>query len=122
MTIEPQRLAQLALFTAMLAAGQLMFKGVALRAAAISDLGSAAQLLRQPFFWLAVAIYGLATVLWVYLLQRMSLAVAYAFVAIVFIFVPVGAWFFFGERLTLSYAVGSTLIIAGVFVIGASAA
>jgi drug/metabolite transporter (DMT)-like permease len=121
MGIEPIRLLQLAIYALLLASGQLLFKQVALQSAAIRDVSSAAYLFLQPYFLTALGLYGLATVLWIYLLQRMSLAIAYAFVAVVFALVPLGAWYFFGERLTWTYGLGAMLVMAGVVLIGASA-
>jgi drug/metabolite transporter (DMT)-like permease len=118
MTIEPSRLAQLAGFALIMASGQLLFKQVSLRNATINDAASALHLAKDPYVWLAFFVYGLGAILWIYLLQRLPLAIAYAFVAVVFAIVPAGAWFFFDERLSWSYAIGTALIMAGVLVIG----
>jgi drug/metabolite transporter (DMT)-like permease len=103
-----------------LAAGQFLFKMTADRSPAIGHFADVRHLLGDPLLWLALALYGFATLLWVFLLQRVPLSHAYPFAALAFVLVPVGAAVFFGERLSGTFLVGAALIVVGICVTGLS--
>jgi drug/metabolite transporter (DMT)-like permease len=105
-------------FALMLAVGQLLFKLTAARSPTIERLADLRHVLSDPILWLALLLYGLATVLWVFLLQRVALIHAYPFAALAFVLVPFGAAAFFGERLSGGVLLGSVLIVAGIAVTG----
>ena len=104
----------LAVFALLLSTGQILFKQA-------SVVGSP-----KPFHaalfngWMASALmlYAIATALWVWILRTTPLSIAYPFVALGFILVPLAAHYFFGEPLTTRHVVGTVLIIAGLLVIG----
>ena len=75
--------------------------------------------LLDPYLLCAFAIYGIGTVVWVYVLKSVPLIVAYPFMALTFCAVPLLAWLFLGEALSLRYAIGAGLIIAGLLVVNA---
>ena len=110
----------LAGFALILAVGQLLFKLTAERSPIIERFADLRHLLSDPMLWLALVLYGLATLLWVFLLQRVPLSYAYPFAALAFVLVPFGAAAFFGERLSGGVWVGTTLIVVGVCVTGLS--
>lgn len=64
----------------------------------------------------AMALYGLITLAWVWLLKSAELGKIYPFMALAFIFVPVGTHFLFGEAFTPRYFLGVSLIMAGLVV------
>lgn len=64
----------------------------------------------------AVLLYGLTTVLWVFVLKHVPLALALPFNALVFIAAPVAAHYLFGEAISIKTFIGGALIIAGVFI------
>ncbi|WLH27207.1 EamA family transporter [Pseudomonas sp. FP215] len=64
----------------------------------------------------AFALYGLTTILWVYVLQRADLGKIYPLMALAFVIVPIGSHFVFGERFQPQYMVGVALIIVGIVV------
>ena len=66
----------------------------------------------------ALMLYAIATALWVWIFRTTPLSIAYPFVALGFILVPLAAHYFFGEPLTTWHVVGTVLIIAGLLVIG----
>ncbi len=99
-----------------LAAGQLLFK---LSARTLAGTDGASGLLRlayEPYFLLSLAVYGSATVLWVWLLKELPLTVAYPFFALSFVFVPLISLFFLGEQVSLRYWAGIAMIMAGIYV------
>jgi drug/metabolite transporter (DMT)-like permease len=94
-----------------IASGQLLFK----RAAAtwpepFSLIGLATNL----YLIIALAIYGIATIAWIYILRTAPLSVAYPLFAVAFIIVPLLNWAFGGEPVVLQQWLGSGLIIVGV--------
>ena len=74
-------------------------------------------LFADPYLIAAFAIYGVGTVIWVYVLRSVPLTVAYPFMALTFCAVPLLAWGLLGETLSLRYAVGAALIVAGLVVV-----
>jgi drug/metabolite transporter (DMT)-like permease len=112
------QMAGLGSFVLTLAAGQLMFKWVAGRVPPISGLAGLQPLALHPLFWAALALYGAATLLWVYLLQQIPLSRAYPFVALTFAIVPIGAAVLFGDKLTPRFLVGTAFILVGVYLSG----
>jgi drug/metabolite transporter (DMT)-like permease len=103
-------------FALLLAVGQFLFKRSALAIAGQDATASLATLATLPSFYAAILLYGGSTVLWVWILTRVPLSLAYPFVAVAMIVVPAMGWYFFGERLNLAYWLGAALIIAGMLV------
>jgi drug/metabolite transporter (DMT)-like permease len=90
--------------------GQVLFKASALR---LRESGSVWALFWSPHFISAVVLYAALTVVWVYILTGLQLSVAYPFVALSFVFTPLGAYLIFGETISGNYIVGLTLIVGG---------
>lgn len=99
----------------MIASGQVLFKMTSEKLAVTGAPFYTA--LFNPVFILALAIYGTATLLWIYVLKTVPLAYAYSFMAMTFVLVPLMAAFWVGETLTLRYAVGAACIIAGLLIV-----
>jgi len=107
----------LALFVFSLGLGQVLFKKVAM-AVPGNIFGSAIfQLVQSPWFWLALTLYGFSTLLWIHILQRVSLSIAYPFVALAFVIVPIADWLIYGAQLDGRYFAGAVLLVAGILVI-----
>jgi multidrug transporter EmrE-like cation transporter len=100
----------------LIAGGQIMFKLVANRAASSPSLTLIEQWLTWQFI-VALAIYGVATVMWVWVLRFIPLNAAYPVYALAFIIVPIASYFFLTEPIGLKHLVGGALIVAGVVVI-----
>lgn len=101
---------------ALLAAGQLLFKVAAsgwridgLTLASIRSFFSVAMIV-------ALVIYGIATVLWVYVLRSAPLSLAYPLFSLAFIVTPVAAYFVLGEPLSWRVFVGGAVILVGVLI------
>lgn len=95
-----------------LAAGQVLFK-----AAAIASKGSSGFLAFKPMAYLsiAIAIYAVASIFWVWILRNEELGRIYPFMALAFVLVPLGSRLFFGESFQATYYAGLVLIIVGLF-------
>lgn len=100
----------------LIAAGQVLFK---LTSTTTGEFGlrGLAQLLVNPLLITALAVYGVGTVIWIFVLKAVPLTIGYSFMALTFCFVPLLASIFLGEALTLRYFVGAFLIVGGMVVI-----
>lgn len=95
----------------LMAAGQLLFKSTAMSWQAHGTLFAPAPAWR---LLVSLAVYGVATLAWIWVLQRVPLTLAYPLVALTFLLVPLGAWWLHGEPLGARYLAGMLLIAAGV--------
>ena len=96
-----------------MAAGQGLFKSPALAWHAHGSLLTPTVLLR---LLVALSVYGVATIAWIWVLQRAPLNLAYPLVALTFVLVPLGARWMFGETVGMRYWIGVGLIVAGIMV------
>jgi undecaprenyl phosphate-alpha-L-ara4N flippase subunit ArnE len=97
-----------------LAAGQVLFK---LTAGSISI--EPGRILQSLFNWklvLALTIYAIATVMWIVVLRTTPLRVAYPFIALGFVIVPVLSHYLLGESISWKTFAGALLIGAGVWI------
>lgn len=62
----------------------------------------------------AFALYGAASLGWVYILKEVPLSVAYPLLSITFCLVPVAGYLFFNEALNWQNWIASILIITGI--------
>jgi drug/metabolite transporter (DMT)-like permease len=62
----------------------------------------------------ALALYGVTTLAWIWVLQRSDLGKTYPLMALAFILVPVASHYFFGESFTWRYAFGCVLLVTGI--------
>lgn len=111
------QLGLLVLTALLLAVGQILFKYGAISAPKAQDGQGILFLLLQPSILVALVFYGVSTILWVNLLQTTPLSIAYPFMALGFIIVPLAGHYLFNEVLDLRYLGGLTLIISGLFVL-----
>ncbi len=112
---DTMNVAALALFTAILAVGNLMFKQVGLVVKGYPVAEALLVAARSPWLYGALALYGGSTLLWIWILSRVTLMQAYPWVAVGMAIVPLLAWVVFDERVAPSYWLGVALVIAGVF-------
>ena len=96
------------------AAGQIVFKVAA-------DAGAATGTFLAPrpaaITLAAFAMYGVASILWILLLQRAPLSRIYPFAGLAFVIVPVAAHFVLGDAIGARHLVGSVVIAVGVVVV-----
>jgi drug/metabolite transporter (DMT)-like permease len=101
--------------------GQILFKKTALSISsneALSLFDGIIKALLVPWLYMALFVYALATIFWLYILQRIPLSLAYPFSALAMLIVPILAMLLFGERLNFSYWIGLSLILIGIIIIG----
>ena len=97
----------------LLAVGQFLFKraGLAIQGKALIE--GAWTLATHPGLYLALALYGISTVLWVVVLSRVPLTEAYPWIAGATVAVPLIGWLFYNERVGASFWIGIALIAVG---------
>lgn len=94
-----------------IAGGQILFK---LSAASLQRAGTFFDIPTLTTLFIAFALYGITTIAWVWVLQKIDLGKAYPLMAIAFIIVPIGSHFIFEERFSAQYFLGVMLIMGGI--------
>jgi drug/metabolite transporter (DMT)-like permease len=97
-----------------LAVGQLLFKATAIAMSQAGTIMAGSVLLPLTG---ALALYGITSLGWVWILQRIELGRVYPVMAAAFVLVPLGSHYFFAEKFSLQYVAGATLIAAGIILI-----
>ncbi len=91
--------------------GQLLFKNAATTLpATLSPFG----LLQNRWLMAALVLYGVTTLGWVWILRNAPLHLAYPFMGLAFLIVPILAWLLLGEPIGWQTLAGGALILAGV--------
>lgn len=107
--INLRDLALILVTVASLAVGQICFK-----LASPAFVAFSLRSLFSPIFIVALVIYAVATVLWVIVLSRVPLTLAYPLVALSYLIVPLLARTFLGEALQWQSFAGAVVIIVGI--------
>ena len=97
-----------------LAVGQILFK---ISATALAESGSFFAIKPAAIFFATMCLYVVTAAAWVWVLQKAELGRVYPLMALAFILVPLGSYFFFGERFQPLYFVGVAMIIAGIGIV-----
>lgn len=108
--------AALLVCSVLLAVGQLLFKQVGLTIRGQLPARVLNLLVSNTTFYLALALYGVATLFWIWLLSRVPLTQAYPWAALAIAIVPLLSIMVFGETVRPLYWLGIILIAAGVIV------
>lgn len=73
--------------------------------------------LGSPGVWLGLVVYGLSAVLWLFVLARVDLSVAYSFVSLGFLLVMALGAILFGEPITWMKVLGTMLVALGIWLV-----
>lgn len=105
------------------AIAQLVLKaGTAPAAMRPQGLGAELQSLAQsPFVLAGLGLYGIGALLWLFVLARAPLSLAYPFVGLGFIMTMAAAAILLGEQLSAARIAGTVLIAAGCALVARSA-
>jgi undecaprenyl phosphate-alpha-L-ara4N flippase subunit ArnE len=96
----------------MIAVGQILFKMTAVANAGQGLIG----LVSNVTFWIAMVMYGAATVAWIATIESVPISRAYLFVALTYIYVPILSSIFLKEQVTIRAFVGITIVIVGIVI------
>lgn len=66
-------------------------------------------------FIIGIITYGLSTLLWIVILGRIKISVAYPIMSLSYVFVMIGSKVFFGEVIKNNQILGMALILIGVY-------
>lgn len=83
-----------------------------------SQLGGWALKLRSPWLWAALVCLGLGLLVWLLVLQRLEVGIAYPMLSLNFVLVTLMARFVFHEPVDGRHWLGVVLVIAGVVLLG----
>ncbi|NCX94301.1 MAG: 4-amino-4-deoxy-L-arabinose transferase, partial [Gammaproteobacteria bacterium] len=78
------------------------------------------QLLSSPFILFGLLCYAISVVLWIIVLSRLPVSVAYPLTSLGYVLNALGAYYFFGEDLTLTRLLGILIIVGGVYLVARS--
>lgn len=107
--------------TMILVSGQFLWKfGMVNKENSFSSVGEIIKLMLSPYIVTGLTMYGFATVLWLFILTRVPLSVAYPLQSLAYVFAVFGAFYIFNEPLSVMKIVGVLLIMIGVSFIGFS--
>ena len=110
------KVASLIVFTFTLAIGQVLFKKAGLAMRGVPARDGLLAVAREPALYGALALYGGAVLLWIWILSRVPLSQAYPWVALGVAIVPFLGRCLYGERLAPVFWVGVALIMAGIII------
>lgn len=97
-----------------MASGQLFFKRSADYINANPNLRFPMYYLANPWFYIAISLFVVSTFIWTQVLTKMPLSVAYPIVSFAYILTVLGAFFFFGEKVTHLGIFGVLFIMIGI--------
>ncbi len=80
-------------------------------------LGSMVNVLLHPWVLTGLVLYFAAAVVWLLVLSKVDVSLAYPFVGLGFVVTMLLAWAVLGEAVTVSRVVGTLLISAGVAIL-----
>ena len=94
-----------------IACGQILFK---LTANALAETGSIFAGKTFTILFCALALYGVTTLGWIWVLQKGNLRRIYPIMALSFVFVPILSHFLLGEKFNTQYFIGVGLLLCGI--------
>ncbi|WP_139996879.1 MULTISPECIES: EamA family transporter [Paenibacillus] len=100
----------------LLVSGQLLWK-TGMNKLDTSKGDSWMTLLWSPHIWSGLVLYGIATVLWLYVLKKLPLSLAYPLQSLAYVIALVAAVFIFHESVPFQRWVGVAIILVGVIVL-----
>jgi drug/metabolite transporter (DMT)-like permease len=106
--------AMFAVIALVVAVGQILFKITSLSLG--SPDNSLTALLKNSSFWIAIILYGAATVAWILAIRSVPISRAYMFMALTYVFVPILSAIVLKEQIGMTNVVASFLIISGIII------
>jgi multidrug transporter EmrE-like cation transporter len=78
-------------------------------------------MLLSPLIWVGLIIYGVSVIVWLWVLTKVELSVAYPFVGVSFVLTMVFSYFLLGENVGITRMIGTLLIAAGCVLVAKTA-
>jgi multidrug transporter EmrE-like cation transporter len=73
----------------------------------------------SPMVWLGLFLYGFSAIVWLFVLAKLQVSMAYAFVAVGFLLTMFLGCVILGEPLTLRKLAGTALVMLGIWLVTA---
>ena len=119
--MNPTYLLLILLNTTILVSGQFLWKfGMMNKSHEFGSLLQILKVLFSPYIFAGLVMYGIATVIWLFILTKVQLSVAYPLQSFAYIITIFAAYYVFGEPITFWKVVGVLFIMFGVSIIGLS--
>ncbi|MGH8387014.1 MAG: 4-amino-4-deoxy-L-arabinose-phosphoundecaprenol flippase subunit ArnE [Pseudomonas sp.] len=77
-----------------------------------------AEKMRSPWLWLALASLGLGLLVWLLVLQRLEVSIAYPMLSFNFVLITLISRFVFDESIDRRHWLGAALVMSGVALLG----
>jgi len=104
------------------AVGQVLLKMGALRVGAVADVGLLLwRIVTNPYILAGFALYGVASVLWIVVLSRAPLSLAYPLLSLGYVLVLLASAYVFGETIPAVRVAGIAAILVGLVLVSSSA-
>jgi undecaprenyl phosphate-alpha-L-ara4N flippase subunit ArnE len=104
------------------AVGQVLLKMGALRVGGVADVGLLLwRILTNPHILAGFALYGVASVLWIVVLSRAPLSLAYPLLSLGYVLVLLASAYVFGETIPAVRVAGIAAILVGLLLVSSSA-
>ena len=113
--MKPGHLAILALVPLVIAVGQILFKLVSAGQPEVRGVSGAIIYFADWRLWLALLLYGAATLAWLTAIRKIPINQAYMFMALSYVYLPVISWAVLGERYSFAQGAGLALILTGLY-------
>ena len=104
----------LIVYSLLLSCGQFLFKFAAMKINT-SNLQSFIISTINIYTIVGFMFFCLSAFLWLFILKTTPLSIAYPFMALGFLIVPIGSYLFFNETLSIDYLIGVCLIVTGIY-------
>lgn len=112
----------LALLCVCLSAGAQLAMKVGMSAPAGGGVGATyLQALTSPWVWFGLGLYGVSTLVWLWVLSRLDVGLAYPLVSLGFVITLVAGVFWLGEPWSWPRLLGAGLIVMGVLLLASDA-
>ncbi len=102
----------------LLKAGSQRISDTAFTIANIFPMGI--QLATNPFILIGIIFYVVSMLIWIGVLSRVDVSVAYPMISLGYIVNAIAAYYLFGEALSLSRVTGLFIILVGVYLVAQS--
>lgn len=100
----------------LLVSGQLLWKA-GLNKLDTTKGDSWLSLLWSPYIWSGLVLYGIATLLWFYVLKKLPLSLAYPLQSLAYVIAMIAAVIIFHETVPTQRWIGAAIILIGVAVL-----
>jgi len=104
------------------AAGQVLLKMGALRVCGVTDVGLLLwRIVTNPHILVGFGLYGVASILWIVVLSRAPLSLAYPLLSLGYVIVLLASAYVFGEAIPVVRVAGIAAILVGLVLVSSSA-